>query len=97
MYECQYVMITSRVSQYNHKCETQNAEQEIGTDGSNQTRRDPLDDRNGSGLCQPSVRGSGFSPGLELNQPVFVVQTRNAGRLPGPFATTMPDDQAHGK
>ena len=76
------------MSEYDHKCETRNAEPEIGTAGSSQTRRNPQVDGSGSGFDLPRVSGSGFWTGLEPNRPVFVVQTRTVGGLPTPVANT---------
>jgi len=90
-YHGQYFTINSRISECDHKCETRNAEPEIGTDGSSQTRRNPRVDGYGSGFGPPRVCGSGFWPVLEPNQPVFAVQTRTAGGLPGPVANTSND------
>jgi hypothetical protein len=87
-YHGQYFTINSRVSECDHECETRNAEPEIGTDGSSQTRRNPRVDGYGSGFGPPRVCGSGFWPVLEPNRPVFAVQTRTAGELPGPVANT---------
>ena len=87
-YHVQYFMINSRISECDHKCETRNAEQEIGTDGSSQTWRNPQVDGYVSGFAPPRVCGSGFWPVLEPNRPVFAVQTRTAGGLPGPIANT---------
>jgi hypothetical protein len=44
-YQCQYFTIISSICESDHKCETRNAEHEIGTDGSSQTRRNPRLDR----------------------------------------------------
>jgi len=81
-------MINSSISECDHKCETRNAEAEIGTDGSSQTRPKPRVDGYGSGFGLPRVSWSGCWTGLELNRPVFAVQTRTAGGLPGPIANT---------
>jgi len=88
MYQCQYFTIDSSISEYDHKCETRNTEPEIGTDGSSQTWRNPRVDGNGSRFGPPRVSGSGFWTGLEPNRPVFAVQTRTAGGLPGLVANT---------
>jgi len=87
-YHGQYFTINSRISECDHKCETRNAEPEIGTDGSSQTRRNPQVDGYGSRFGPPRVCGSGFWPVLEPNRPVFAVQTRTAGGLPGPVANS---------
>jgi hypothetical protein len=92
-YHGQYFTINSRISECYHKCETQNAEPEIGTDGSRQTRRNPRVDGYGSGFGPPRVCGSGFWPVHEPNWPVFAVQTRTAGGLPGPVDNT--NDACH--
>jgi len=88
MYQGQYFTIISGISKCDHKCETRNAEPEIGTDGSRQTRRNLRVDGYGSGFGPPSVCRSGFWTVLELNRPVFAVQTRTAGALPGPVANS---------
>jgi hypothetical protein len=88
MYQWRYFTINSSISESDDKCETRNAEPEIGTDGCSQTRRNPRVDGYGSGFGPPRVSGSGFWTGLELNRPVFAVQTRTAGGLPGPVAHT---------
>ena len=87
-YHGQYFTINSRISECDHKCETRNAEPEIGTDGSSQTRQNPRVDGYGSGFGPPRVCGSDFWTVLEPNRPVFAVQTRTAGGLPGPVANT---------
>jgi len=87
-YHGQYFTINSRISECDHKCETRNAEPEIGTNGSGQTRRNLRVDGYGSGFCPPRVCGSGFWTVLEPHRPVFAVQTRTAGGLPGPIANT---------
>ena len=87
-YHGQYYTINSRISECDHKCETRNAELEIGTDRSSQTRRNPRVDGCGSGFGPPRVCGSGFWTVPEPNRPVFVVQTRTASGLPGPVANT---------
>jgi len=87
-YQCQYFTIHSSISECDHKCETWNTEPEIGTDMSDQTRRNPRVDGYGSGFGPPKVGRSGFWPGQEPNRPVFVVQTRAARWLPGPVAIT---------
>jgi hypothetical protein len=88
MYQWRYFTINSSISECDHKCETRNAEPEIGTDGSSQTRRNPRVDWYRSAFGSPRVSGTGFWMGLELNWPVFAVQTRTAGGLPGPVANT---------
>ena len=87
-YKCQYFTINSSISECNHKCEIRNAEPEIGIDGSCQTLRNPCVDRYRSGFGPPRVSRSGLWTDLEPNRPVFAVQTRNAGGLPGPVANT---------
>jgi len=67
---------------------TRNAEPDIGTDGSSQTRQNPQVDWYGSRLGLPRLSGSGFWMVLELNRPVFAGQTWTAGRSPGPVANT---------
>jgi hypothetical protein len=88
MYQGQYFTINSSISECDHKCETRNAEPEIGTNGSSLTRQNPRVDGNRSGFGPPRVCGSGFWPVLEPNRPVFAVQTRTAGGLPVPVANT---------
>jgi len=87
-YHGHYLTTNSRISEYDHKCETRNAEPKIGTDGSSQTRRNPRVDRYGAGFGPPTVCGLGFRTVLEPNRPVFAVQTLTAGGLPGPVANT---------
>jgi hypothetical protein len=87
-YHGQHFTMNRRISECDHKCETRNAEPEIGTDGSSQTRRNPRVDGYGSGFYPPRVCGSGFWPVLEPNRPVVAVQTRTAGALPGLVANT---------
>jgi len=87
-YQCHYYPINSSISECDHQCDTRNAEWEIGTDGSRQTRRNPQVDGYGSCVAPPREGGSGFWTGLEPNWPVFLVQTRSAGGLPGPVANT---------
>jgi len=87
-YQCQYFRISSSISEYNYKRETRNQEPEVGPDGCSQTRRNPWVDRYRSRFGPPGVSGWGFWPGLESNRPVFAVQTRIAGGLPGPVANT---------
>jgi hypothetical protein len=81
-------MIISSISECDHKCETQNAEPEIGTDGSSQTRQHRPGDGYGSGFGPPRVSGSGSWTGLEPMRPICAVQTQTAGGLPGPIANT---------
>ena len=87
-YQGQYFTIISSISECDYKCETRNAEPEIGTDGSSQTRRNPRVDGYGSGFGPPRVCRSGFWTVLEPNRPVFAVQTRTTGGLPRPIANT---------
>jgi len=56
---------------------------------SDQTRRNPQVDEYGSGFGPPRDTGSGFWPCLEPNRPVFALQTRSTGGLPGPVANTI--------
>jgi len=87
-YQCQYFTISRSMSECDHKCETRNADPEIGHHASSQIRRNARVDGYGSGFGPPRVSGSGFWPGLEPNRPVFAVQTRTTGGLPGPVANT---------
>jgi len=87
-YHGEYFTINSCIAECDHKCETRNAEPEIGTDGSSQTWRNPRVDSYGSGIGPPRVCGSGFCPVLEQNRLVFAVETWTAGGLPGPRANT---------
>ena len=75
-------MTSSSISECDDKCETRNAEPEIGTDGSSQTRRNLRVDGYGSGFAPPRVSMLGFWTGLEPNRPVFPFQTRTASGLP---------------
>jgi len=67
---------------------TQNTEPEIQTDGSIKTLQDQQVEGFGSMFGPPSGSTLGFWSGPEQHRPVFVVQTRTAGRLPGPVANT---------
>jgi hypothetical protein len=89
-YQCQYFTIDISISECDHKCETRNAEPEIGTHRSRKTWRIPRVDQQGTGFDLPRVSGSGVWPRLELNQPGFAVQTRSAVGLPGPIPNTTP-------
>ena len=93
MYQCQYLTIESSISECDHKCESWNAEPEIGTDWSSMTRRNQQVDGHGSGFNPTTVNKSGFWLGLQPNQPVFAVQTRTAGGYPGPIANPTPIDR----
>jgi len=87
-YRCQYFTINSNISQWDPQCETLNAEPEIGTDRSSQTRRNPQVDQSGTGFGLQRVSRSGFQTRLQPNRPVFAVQIRTASSLPGPVANT---------
>jgi len=67
MSQCQSLTNNGSISECRHKCESQNADLEIGIDGSSETRRDPLIDGYRSRVCPPRVSMSGFWTGLELN------------------------------
>jgi len=88
-YRFWYFTINSSVSECNHKCETRNAEPEIGTDASSQTQRNLQVHGYGSGFGPPSICGSDFWTGLEPNWPVFAVRTWTTGGLPEPVASTI--------
>jgi len=88
-YKCRYFKINNSISECDDTFETRNAEPEVGTNGSSQTRQDPRVPGYGSGIGLPRVRGSGFWTGLKPNWPVCAVQIRTAGGLPGPFANTI--------
>ena len=83
-----YFTINSNISECDHKCETRNAEPEIGTNGSSQTRQNPWVEGYRSGFGPPRVSGSDFWTGLEPYLPIFTVQTWTAGGLPGLVANT---------
>jgi hypothetical protein len=87
-YQCQYFTINSSISKCDHQCETRNAEPEIRTDGSSHTWQNTRVGRYGSGIGPQRVCRSGFWTVLEPNPPVFAVQTRTTGGLPGPLANT---------
>jgi hypothetical protein len=87
-YQCQYFTINSSISKCDHKCETRNADPEIGTDRSSQTWRNPRVDRYRFWCGPPSVCRSGFWTVLEPHWPSVPVQTQTAGGLPGPVANT---------
>ena len=88
-YQCQYFTMYSSISECDHTCKSRNAEPRIGPGGSSQTRRNLRVDKYGSEFGPPRVRRKGFWPGVELNRPLFAVQTRTAGGLPGPVANTI--------
>jgi len=96
-YQCQYFTIHSSISECDHKCETRNAEPEIGTDESSQTRRKLRVDGYRSGFGPPRVSRLGFGPGLEPIRSVFAFQTRTAGGLPGPVANTTAEANKSGR
>jgi hypothetical protein len=79
-------MIISSISECDHKYDTRNAEPEIGTDRSSQTRGNTRVDGYGSVFGPPKVCGLGFWTSLEPNRPIFAVQSRTAAGLPGPVA-----------
>lgn len=81
-------MLISSIAEYHHKCQTRNMEPDIGTVLSGVTWRNPLVKWYLSAFGLPRHSGSGFWSGLELNGPVFAVQTRTAGGLPRPIANT---------
>jgi len=87
-YECQSCTINSSISECDNICETQHAEPEIWTDCSSQTLQNLRVDGQGSGFDPPTVSVLGFGMGLELNQPVFAVQTGTTSGLPEPIANT---------
>jgi len=82
-------MINSSISKWDHKCETWKVDLEIGTDRSSQTLQNPQADGYGFAFGPTRVSRSGFWIALEPNQPIFAVQTRSAGRFPGPIADTI--------
>jgi len=88
MSQCQHFMVNSSISECDHKCETQNAEPEIGTNGSSETWQNPRVGGYGSRFGPPGIRWLSFWTGLELNWPIFAVQTQTAGGLPGPIGNT---------
>jgi len=69
--------------------ETWYAELDIESDGSSHTRQKQWVDGYLSGFGLPIVSGSCFWAGLEPNRPIFPVQTRTAGGLPGPVANAI--------
>jgi hypothetical protein len=80
--------MNSSISECDHKCETPNAEPEIGTDRSSQPWQNPRVDGNRFEFDPPTVSRWGFWPVLEPNRSVVAVQTRTTGGLPGPVANT---------
>jgi len=68
---------------------TRNVEPEIDPDRSSQTERNQEIDRYGAGFGPWRSSGSGVWIGLDCNPPIFLVQTRVAGRFPGPVANTL--------
>ena len=88
MYKCQYVTIKSSISACEHKSETQIAELEIGTDRSSRTQQYTRVDQYLPGFGLSRVSWLGFWMGLELNRPIFAVQTWTTGGLPRLVANT---------
>jgi len=86
-YQCQYFTISSSISEYDHKCETQNAEPEIGPDGSSQTRRNPRVDGYGSGFGPPRVSGSGFGRVWNRTDPFLQSKPGPLAGYPDPLLT----------
>jgi hypothetical protein len=87
-YQCQYITPACNISECNYKCETQNTEPEIETDGYSQTGWNPQVDRHWSVYSPPIVSWAGFWTGPDTNQVIFAVHTQNAGGLPRPIANT---------
>jgi hypothetical protein len=88
MSQCDYFTINSSISECDYKWETQNEEQEIGTNGSSQIRQNLGMDGYGSRFGLPRVSHLGSWMGLEPHCHVFAVQTWPAGGLPSPIANT---------
>ena len=65
-----------------------NAEQEIGPDGSSQTRRNPGITRYVARSGPPRSCGCGFWTVLQPNRTIFPVRIRTAGGFPWPIAST---------
>jgi hypothetical protein len=84
----QYFQISSGMWEYNHECNTRNAEPEIETDAYRPSRCSPQADGYGFMFGPPWVSGSGFWLRLELNRYVFAVQIRTTGGLPGRIDNT---------
>jgi len=68
--------------------ETWNAEPEIGSDGTSNTRQPLRVYRYGYGFGPPRGGGPEFWLHLELTRPIFAVQALTAGRLSRPVANT---------
>jgi len=90
-YQGQYFTIIRSICECDQKCETRNAEPEIGTGASSQSRWNPWVDVYGSGFGPPRVCGSVCWTVLGTKWPVFAVQTRTARGLPRPVANTKRD------
>ena len=69
---------------------TRKAELEIGTNRSSKTWQNLWVDRYRPGSSPPRGSRSGFWASRQPNWPIFVVQTRTAGRLPRPIPFTIP-------
>ena len=82
-------MFTSSISKCDRKCETRNAEPEIGTDGISHTRWDKGANGYWSAFARKRVTRSGFWTRSEPNRPFLEHQTRNAHDWPGPVANTI--------
>ena len=81
-----HITVTYVTATKNRK--TRKGEPETRTDGSSQTRQNPRVDGYGYGFGPPRRSGSGVWTVLVPNRTVLPVQTRTAGGLPGPVATT---------
>jgi len=98
MYLWHYFTINSSISGCDPKCETRNAEPEIGTERLSQIPSQPTGWRVCIRVWPANSQQAGFLDGsrpeptlvsgLEPNQPVFPVQTRTAGWLPAPGSNT---------
>ena len=67
-------MINSSISECDYKCETGNAEPEIGSDKSSQTRRDQHVVGYGAGFETLRASRLRFWNGFELNRPILADQ-----------------------
>jgi len=86
MYHRKCYMISSRVSRCDHKCNTRNAEPEIGPAGSSHTSQYTMVEGYGSWFRLPRCSVSGHQLGPGPNWTAFPARARTAARLPRPVA-----------
>jgi len=88
-YQCQYFTMNSSISERDHKYETWNAEPEIGTDGSSQTRRNPQVDGQGSGFVRQESAGRVFGRFWKRTDPFLRSKPGQLAGYPDPLLTLL--------